>query len=151
MNINTYLIFSGNCEEALQFYAQCLGGKISFLSRFRETPAASSVAPEQLDKIIHASLQIGDTVLMASDGMDSKGQAAPSGFSLSINTETPEEAERIFALLAEGGKVTMPLTPTFWATRFGMLNDRFGTPWMVNCEGSGEKAAPPDSTPASVK
>lgn len=151
MNVNTYLTFSGNCEEALQFYAQCLGGKVTFLSRFRETPMASSVAPAQLDKVIHASLQIGDTVLMASDGMDSKCQTAPSGFSLSINTAAPEEAERIFALLADGGKVTMPLTPTFWATRFGMLNDRFGTPWMVNCEGSGEVTAPPDTTPASVE
>ena len=133
MRMNPYLLFNGRCEEAFQFYAQCLGGKIEAMMPFAGTPAEQEVPAEWRKKIIHASLTVGDQVLMASDAPPGRYEE-PRGFSVSLNVKTPAEAERIFQALTENGKVQMPLQQTFWAARFGMVVDRFGIPWMVNCE-----------------
>jgi PhnB protein len=140
MHLNTYLFFDGQCEAAFSFYEKLLGGKITAMMPHAGTPAENSVPKEWREKIIHARLVIGDQVLMGSDAPPAHEQQ-PQGFSVSIGVSDPAEAERIFRALEENGKVTMPLGETFWATRFGMLVDRFGIPWMVNCEKAVEKAA----------
>lgn len=129
-----YLSFSGNCQAALQFYESAVGARIRHLFPFRGSPMASQVPAQMVDKVLHAVVEIGDTVLMASDRMGQTGHEGMSGFAITLNVETPEEAERLFAALAAGGQITMPLQETFWAKSFGMLVDRFGVPWMVNCE-----------------
>jgi PhnB protein len=133
MQLEPYLHFSGQCEEAFKFYEKCLGGNNAMMMRYEEAPAGQPVAPEWRKKIMHARMMVGDQVLM---GMDAPPERyhKPEGFSLSIGTKNVSEGERIFKALAEGGKVTMPFAETFWAERFGMLVDRFGIPWMVNCE-----------------
>jgi PhnB protein len=133
MKLNPYLFFDGRCEEAFKFYEQCLRGKITAMLPHAGTPAEQHVPPEWRDKIMHARLEIGDQVLMASDAPPGRC-AKPQGFSVSINVTQPAEAERIFRELSKNGTVTMPMEQTFWAARFGMCVDRFGTPWMVNCE-----------------
>jgi PhnB protein len=134
MKLNPYLFFNGNCEEAFKLYAELLNGKIEMMMPHRGSPAEAHVGPEWQDKIMHARLSFGDHVLMASDAPPGRGADAMKGFSVSINVDTPEEAERIFRGLSQGGTVQMPMEQTFWALRFGMCVDRFGTPWMVNCE-----------------
>lgn len=134
MQVNTYLFFNGECEAAFKFYAQTLHGKITAMMPHEGTPAADHVPAGWRNKILHASLQIGDTVLMASDAPPDRAAGAAQGFSVTINLEDPAEAERIFTALAEGGTVRMPFGQTFFALRFGMLVDRFGTPWMILCE-----------------
>ncbi|HWP83804.1 MAG TPA: VOC family protein [Terriglobia bacterium] len=133
MQLNPYLLFKGQCEEAFQFYAALLGGKIAALMPHQGTPAEQHVPPEWRAKILHARLEIGDQVLMASDCPPDRYEP-PRGFSVTLNLKSPKEAERIFQALAENGTVQMPLEKTFWAERFGMCVDRFGIPWMVNCE-----------------
>jgi PhnB protein len=133
MQLNPYLMFKGNCKEAFTFYQKVLGGKIIAMMTHGETPAAEHTKPEWQDKIIHARMTVGDQVLMASDAPAEHFEPM-QGFSVSVNVDTAEEAERIFKDLSEGAQVRMPLAPTFWAIRFGMLVDRFGTPWMINCE-----------------
>ena len=133
MRVNPYLFFNGQCETAFKFYAQVLGGKIEAMLPHRGTPAEQHVAPEWRDKIMHAKLVVGGDVLMASDAPPDRKQAT-GGYSVSLQVEEPAEAERIFNALKEGGTVRMPLEKTFWARSFGMLVDRFGTPWMINCE-----------------
>jgi PhnB protein len=133
MKINPYLIFNGNCGEAMKFYEKVLGGKISSMMTYGETPAAEHVSPQKRNSIIHARLVFGDNVLMASDD-GSEHFEAMKGMSVTVNVDTPAEAERIFKDLADGAKVMMPIQETFWALRYGMLTDRFGTPWMINCE-----------------
>jgi len=133
MQLNPYLYFSGQCAEAFKFYAECLGGKIEAMMTHAGTPAETHVPPEWRDKIIHARLIIGDGVLMASDAPPGHYHQ-PQGFSVSIQIKDLSEAERIFNRLAESGSVQMPFAPTFWAAGFGMCVDRFGIPWMVNCE-----------------
>jgi PhnB protein len=133
MRTNPYLYYSGSCEAAFKFYAEALGGKIISMITHAETPAATQTAPEWQQKIIHARIALGDTVLMASDAPPGR-QAPMSGFSVTLNVAEPAEAERVFHALAEGGTVGMPIQETFWAKRFAMLTDRFGTPWMINCE-----------------
>jgi PhnB protein len=133
MQLSPYLFFNGDCEEAFKFYAQCLGGKIEGMLTHAGTPAEAQVPPEWRDKILHARLTIGDQVLMASDAPPGRYDQ-PKGFSVSIQIKDPAEAERIFQALSENGTVQMPIAETFWAARFGMLVDRFGIPWMVNCE-----------------
>jgi PhnB protein len=128
-----YLIFDGQCEAAFKFYAECLGGKIEAMMPHRGTPVEQHVSPDWQDKILHARLNTGDGVLMGSDAPPGRYEE-PKGFSVSLQVENPAEAERIFRALAEKGTVRMPLEKTFWAQRFGMLVDRFGIPWMVNCE-----------------
>jgi PhnB protein len=134
MQINTYLLFAGQCEEAFKFYEKLLGGKIEAMMTHESGPAASQVPPEWLKKILHARLAVADQVIMASDAPPGR-QAKPQGFSVSVSVDDPAEAERIYNALAEGAAaVTMPIQETFWAKRFGMLTDRFGIPWMINCE-----------------
>jgi PhnB protein len=133
MHINPYLNFNGNCEEAFRFYERCLGGKITAMFPHQGTPAAEHVPPEWQSKIMHASLSVGDDVLMGSDAPP-KHYETPRGFSVSLNVSKITDAERIFASLSEGGEVRMPIQQTFWAVRFGMLVDRYGIPWMINCE-----------------
>jgi PhnB protein len=136
MQLNSYLFFNGQCEEAFKFYEQCLGGKIEAMLPHEGSPAADHVPAEWRSKILHARMVVGDQVLMASDAPPGHFQA-PHGFSVNIGVSDANQAERIFHALAEKGKVTMPIAETFWALRFGMLVDRFGIPWMVNCEKAG--------------
>jgi len=140
MQLNAYLSFNGNCEEAFKFYAQCLGGKIEAMFPHEGTPAAGQVPPEWRSKIMHARMTIGDTLLMGSD-VPPPNYKQPSGFSVNIALNDVAEAERIFQSLSENGTVHMPLQQTFWAVRFGMLRDRFGIPWMLNCEQAAAGAA----------
>ena len=132
MRVNPYLTFNGNCEEAFKTYAKILGGKIEAMMPFEGTPSESYVPPEWKKKIMHACLTFGDNKLMASDGASDCSEKM-QGISVALHAEEPVEAERLFNALSEGGKVTMPLEETFWARKFGMLVDRFGTPWMINC------------------
>jgi PhnB protein len=140
MQMNPYLYFDGNCEEAFKFYERVLGVKILTMMTHEGTPAAEHVPAEWRSKIIHARLAIGEQVLMASDAPPENFQKQ-GGFSLNLGTNDPAEAERIFRALAENGTETMPIAETFWAVRFGMLVDRFGIPWMINCEKAVQKAA----------
>lgn len=135
-NVNTvvqpYLFFGGQCEEALEFYCKALGAEVPMLTRYKESPEQKRPVPGCFDeKVMHASFRIGETTLMASDGM-CDGKPVFEGFSLSITVPETAEAERVFAALSEGGLVTMPLEKTFWAPKFGMLTDRFGVGWMVS-------------------
>jgi len=136
-NLNTsvqpYLFFGGRCEEALEFYRNALGAKVEMLSRFKDAPESGITQPGMEDKVMHASFRIGETMLMASDGR-CDGHPRFEGFSLSIDVPDEEEAESVFKALANGGKVTMPLEKTFWAPKFGMLEDRFGVGWMVSVQ-----------------
>jgi PhnB protein len=133
MQVNPYLLFNGQCAEAFKFYADCLGGQIEAMMTHAGTPAEEQVPAEWRDKIIHARLSVGDQVLMASDAPPEHYQK-PQGFSVSLGIQDPADAERIFNALAENGTVQMPLQQTFWARSFGMCVDRFGIPWMINCE-----------------
>jgi len=133
MRLNPYLVFNGQCEAAFRFYEQCLGGKIAALMTYGDSPMAEQCGPQSRDRIMHARLQVGDTVLMGSDAPTDRFQPM-QGMSVTLNVEQAAEAERVFHALAEGGNVIMPIGETFWAQRFGMMTDRFGTPWMINCE-----------------
>jgi PhnB protein len=133
MQLSTHLLFNGQCEAAFQFYEQCLGAKITFTTTYAGTPAEEQAPAEWRSKILHATLQVGDQVLMGADSPPGRYQP-PQGFSVSLAVKDPAEAERIFHALAEYGKVIMPIQPTFWSPRFGMFVDRFGIPWMINCE-----------------
>ena len=133
MHVQPYLFFDGRAEEAINFYKKAIGAEVQMLMRFKESPEPpppGMVPPGSENKIMHASLKIGDTQVMASDG---HCQAKPSfeGFSLSLNARDEAEADRMFAALADGGKVEMPLAKTFFAKRFGSVSDRFGVGWMV--------------------
>ena len=133
MQPSTHLHFNGNCREAFDFYVETFGGRIVFAMTYGESPAAAGCSPPQSrDQIAHARIDFGGQFLL---GCDTPAQHyhAPEGFNVMAAIEQPAEAERIFATLADGGKVTMPVQETFWAHRFGMVTDRFGTPWMVNC------------------
>jgi PhnB protein len=133
MKLSPYLSFNDECEVAFKFYEQCLDGKIDAMMTYGDSPMAEQTPPEKLDKIMHASLTVGDTVLMGSDAPPNYFEK-PQGFSVSLVFTDPDEAERVFNALAESGTVQMPIQETFWAARFGMLVDRFGTPWMINCD-----------------
>jgi PhnB protein len=133
MQINPYLSFNGNCEEAFKFYEQTLGGKIESILTHKGAPSMGEVPAGWESKIMHARLSAGGTTIMGSDTPPAYYKE-PQGMDVTINLNDPQEADRIFNALAENGKVRMPIQKTFWATRFGMLIDRFGIPWMVNCE-----------------
>jgi PhnB protein len=133
MQLNPYLSFNGQRETAFKFYERCLGGKIVAMMAHEGTPAAEHVPAEWRKKILHARLTVGDMVLMGSDAPPDRYEQ-PKSISVTLGIDKPEEAERIFHALAENGTVQMPIQETFWAKRFGMLVDRFGIPWMVNCE-----------------
>ena len=132
MELNPYLAFDGQCKAAFEFYQQCLGGEIVAMVTYADTPMAAQMPPEAQGKIAHARLDTGGRVLMGGDSPQNS-HTAPAGFSVNIGVDDPAEAERIFAALGQDGTVRMPIAETFWAHRFGMLVDRFGTPWMVNC------------------
>lgn len=134
MNMHPYLTFDGDCEAAFAFYEKVFEAKVGEIHRFSDTPAGSQVAPEFRNRIMHMNMEINGQVLMGSDAMPGHPYAGKSGFSLSISVDDVAHAERLFKDLSEGATITMPLEPTFWAARFGMLTDRFGTPWMINCE-----------------
>jgi PhnB protein len=134
MQSNAYLMFNGQCEAAFKFYEKVLGGKIEAMIPHEGSPAATSVPADWAKKIMHARLSVGGKVfLMASDAPPQYSEPM-KGFQVNISIDDPAEADRVFNALAEGGTVRMPIQKTFWAIRFGMLTDRFGTPWMVNCE-----------------
>jgi PhnB protein len=138
MQVNPYLVFNGQCEAAFKLYEQVLGGQLGSIFRYSGTPLAQQVPADWQDKVMHGSVTVGGQELMGADVAD--GYAAPKGFSLSIQIKDATEAERIFRELSQAGDVVMPLEKTFWAERFGMVVDRFGIPWMINCEGSGQPA-----------
>jgi PhnB protein len=133
MQFTPYLNFNGECETAFRFYERVLGGRIEAIMTHGESPIADQVPPAWHKRILHARLVVGDAVLMASDSPP-EHYTKPSGIYVSISLEDPAEADRIFYALAENGTITMPIEKTFWAARFGMLVDRFGIPWMVNCD-----------------
>jgi PhnB protein len=134
MQINTYLFFSGDCEAAFEYYRDHLGGEIQMISRFGDAPMPAEHKPAGWDnKVLHGRIKIGETVLMASDVK--RDQDRPmQAFDLAIHTKSAEEAERIHAALADGGKVSMPMSETFFAIRYSSLKDRFGVPWSIVCE-----------------
>jgi PhnB protein len=134
MQVQVYLFFAGRCEEAVDFYKKTVGAEIMMLMRFKdspEPPQPGMVTPGSENKIMHTSMRIGDSMVMASDGR-CEGGPTFQGFSLSLTVANEAAAGRVFAALAEGGQVQMPLAKTFWSPRFGMLTDRFGVGWMVS-------------------
>jgi PhnB protein len=128
--IEPYLFFNGRCEEAIEFYKQALGATVGMLVRFKDCPDPAMCPPGAEEKVMHASLSIGGTRFMASDGR-CEGTAKFEGFALSISVSDEGAADRAFNALADGGQVTMPLGTTFFSPRFGMLSDRFGVSWMI--------------------
>ena len=133
MKLNPYLLFDGKCEEAFNSYQKILGGEIVAMIPHEGTPVEESVPQEWRKKIIHARLVSNGMVLMGSDAPPDRFEPM-KGFSVTLNISEPAEAERVFDALADKGTVRLALTETFWAKKFGMLVDKFGTPWMINCE-----------------
>jgi PhnB protein len=133
MQLSPYLSFNGQCEAAFKLYQECFGGTMQFKMTWGESPMADQVPAEMHDRIIHASLIIGETVLLGADGPPDQYEE-PRGISVTVPAKTLADAERIFGTLSEGGKVTMPLQQTFWSPGFAMLVDRFGIPWMISTE-----------------
>jgi PhnB protein len=134
LTVQPYLFFRGSCEEALNFYRDSIGADVQILMRFSDSPEPHpGVQPGNENKVMHATCRIGQTTFMASDGQ-CEGQPKFEGFSLAITVPNESDADRVFAALGQGGKVEMPLTKTFWTSKFGMLEDRFGVGWMVSVE-----------------
>jgi Uncharacterized protein conserved in bacteria len=131
--LETYVFFDGTCAEAMSFYEKVLGGKMEMMMKHKDSPGGET-SPEMQERILHARLDIGGRKLMASDSMAGKPIGGAKGFSLSLSYPTEAEGRRVFEALSEGGRVTMPMQPTFWAKAFGMVVDRYGTSWMVNGE-----------------
>ena len=131
----TYLSFDGRCEEAFKRYEKVFKGKILMMMRHSDAPFGSGVPQdsETANRIMHARLEVGGRLLMGGDA-PAPSSSKPQGFCVSVAVDDPAEAERIFGQLSEGGAIVMPIGETFWAQRFGMVTDEFGTPWMVNCE-----------------
>jgi len=130
MKISPYLHFDGRCDEAIEFYKKALGAELQFMVRFKENPEPQYNPPGMDEKIMHANLLIGETQIMVSDGR-CMGDAKFEGITLSIEAADAAEADRLFSALAEGGKVIMPQSQTFFSPRFGMVADKFGVHWMV--------------------
>lgn len=133
MQVQPYLFFDGRCEEAIEFYRKAIGAEVQTLMRFKDSPdplPPGMVPPGCENKVMHASMRVGNTDVMASDG-NCGGKAAFQGFSLSIDASDEATADRLFNALADGGKVQMPMGKTFFSPRFGMVQDRFGVGWMV--------------------
>ena len=130
MQVQPYLFLDGRCEEAIEFYKRALGATVNRLLRNRESPEPSMAPPGAENKILHASLRIGDTEVLLSDGQCT-GKPTFQGFSLSLTVSSVAEADKFFAALSDGGQVQLPLTKTFFSPRFGMLADRFGVGWMI--------------------
>lgn len=131
MKISPYLFFDGCCREAFTAYETIFGGRIVAMMSHQGTPAEGHVAPDWIAKIMHACLDLGGQMLMASDAPPERSEGPMRSVSVSVNVSDVAEAERIFAALSEGATIKMPLEETFWAPRFGMLRDRFGTNWMI--------------------
>lgn len=132
MKLSPHLSFAGQCQDAFEFYEQCLRGKIVTMLTYGNSPMANQTPAELRGKILHATLSVGQNTLYGADVLPSQYQA-PRGFHLTIGIQDPQEAERVFRELSEGGAVQMPLQQTFWAIRFGVLVDRFGISWEINC------------------
>ena len=130
MQVQPYLFFDGRCEEALDFYRKTLGATVEMMMRYKESPDPGMCTPGIENKVMHSCFRIGDTAVMASDGRCT-GKPSFQGFSLTVTAANDAEAERLFAALADGGQVQMPLEKTFFSSRFGMAADRFGVGWMV--------------------
>jgi len=130
MQLNTFLNYGGNCAQAFRFYEQHLGGKITAMMKHGEQPGPNPAPPELKDAVLYASITLGGMELMASDVPPERFQPMRSAY-LSLGLDSNEEAERIYALLSEGGEIFMPMQETFFAHRFAMLRDRFGTSWMI--------------------
>jgi len=133
MKVEPYLMFEGRTEEALQFYQQKLGAKVEAIIRFKENPEPKYNPPNSGEKVMHSLFRIGDAQIMASDG-NCTGKPGFQGFALTLNAANAAEASQRFDALAEGGKVQMPISETFFAKSFGMVADRFGVNWMVIAE-----------------
>lgn len=132
IGVKPYIGFQGNCEEALNFYRDCIGASIEGMLRYGDSPMAGN---GNEDKIMHAVLRIGENIIMAADSIhDEHPVKVGNNISLAVGVDTAEDAEKMFSRMAEGGRVTMPLQETFWAACFGMLQDKFGVNWMFNCE-----------------
>lgn len=136
MQVQSYLIFNGRCEEALDFYKKSLGAKVEMLMRFKENPDKDKMGADCLpagsdEKVMHSSFKIGETAVMASDGMNYDQKPEFKGFSLTVTARDEAEADKLFNALADGGKVQMPLGETFFSPRFGMVADKFGVGWMI--------------------
>jgi len=143
MNVSPYLTFDGNCREAFEFYAACLGTEVKAMMTGADVPADAAMDDSDsgcaggsppADKIIHACIAFENSLIMASDWMSPEPFQAPKGFSVALSAASPDEAERVFKALSEGGQALMPLGKTFFSESFGMLVDKFGVSWMVNCE-----------------
>ena len=138
--VNPYLIFEGKCEEAFMFYKSVFGGEFPYIGKYKDMPPVEGMPPlpeTDKEKIMHVSLPISqETILMGSDNCEASGHPSIAGnnFSISINTHSTEEADKLFAGLSTGGKVSQPMNKTFWGAYFGMLVDPFGIHWMVNCD-----------------
>ena len=132
MQINPHVSFKGDCEEAFTFYERCFGGQLGGLFRYGGSPMENQAPDGWSDKIMHGSVKLPGLEL---NGADVASYEAPKGFSLSVQLANTDEAERVFRELADGGSILMPLEKTFWAERFGMVVDRFGIPWLINCGG----------------
>ena len=132
MRVSPYPHFNGQCAEAFKFYVQCLGGKVGPMFTYAGTPVEEHVPPEWREKLMHGTLFLDDQEVMGCDPPPGRYEK-PAGFSVMLNIKDPGEAERVFQALVENGTVEMPFGETDWALRFGMLVDRFGIPWMINC------------------
>jgi PhnB protein len=130
MRVQPYLNFDGRCDEALDFYQKAIGAKVDMVMRFKDAPDPSMVTPGNANKVMHSSVQVGDSTVLMSDGRCT-GSANFNGIALTISAKTEAEADKLFSGLSEGGQVTMPLAKTFFSPKFGMLADKFGVGWMV--------------------
>ena len=133
MLVEPYLFFDGKCEEALEFYRRTIGAEVTALLRWKDSPDPAMTMPGAADKVMHARVRIGDTMVMASDGR-CQGKPEFQGFALSLTAADIADADRLFAALGDGGQVQMPLSETFFSPRFGMVADRFGVSWMIYVE-----------------
>lgn len=153
MYVQPYMFFDGRCEEAIVFYEKVLGARVEMLMRYKDSPdkpPPDKVPPGMDEKVMHATLRIGSTDVMMSDGM---GQGRPEfkGVSLSLTVDTEKDADRVFAALGKGGQVQMPIGKTFFSPRFGMVADRFGVSWMIIVQPEAAIAAAPKPAKASAK
>ena len=136
MTVQPYLFFDGKCEEAIEFYKGAIGAKVDMMMRYKESPDQSHLPPNSADKVMHAAFKVGDTQVLASDG-HCAGKPSFQGFGLTLNAKSDAEADKLFTNVGKGGQVVQPLAKTFFASKFGMVTDRFGIMWMVIAEHAG--------------
>lgn len=134
MHVEPYLFFAGRCREAIDFYRDAIGAEATYVMQFKDAPEKSSVPPEWEDKIMHATLTIGQTQFMLSDGTGAEEGIPFKGFSLALTTGGNAEGERLLKALANGGSIDLPFQQTFWSSGFGMVTDKFGVLWMISVE-----------------